>query len=75
MDDKNYSTLISSSLKDYQTTFPGMTFGEILYSFLRQALPKTEDSTHCLRLIRELKDEAIYEGIEETIKLEQEIWN
>lgn len=74
-ENKNYNTLILSSLKDFQSTFPEMTFGEILYSFLRQSLPDNCTCKSHLKEIRELTDESIYEGIEKTIKAEQEIWN
>lgn len=64
----NYGTLILSSLKDFQRTFPEMTFGEIMYSFLRQ----NELSGKTLIDIRKLSDEEIYKSIEESIKYEQE---
>lgn len=67
-DKTSYGTLIISSLRDFQKTFPDMTFGEIMYSFLRQnqLMGKT------LKDIRELSDESIYESIEKSIKFEQE---
>ena len=68
----NYSTLIISSLKDFQTTFPEMTFGEVLYSFLRQGVSGAQIPEGCLNPIRALSDEVIYEAIEKTIKIEQE---
>lgn len=64
----NYGVLIISSLMDFQKTFPNMTFGEIMYSFLRQ----NELSGQTLRDIRKLSDEEIYQAIEESIKYEQE---
>ena len=67
----NYSTLIISALKDFQTTFPEMTFGEVLYAFLRQGVSGEVIPQGCLKAIRELSDEVIYESIEKAIKIEQ----
>jgi hypothetical protein len=64
----NYGTLIISSLKDFQKTFPDMTFGEIMYSFLRQ----NELTGKTLKDIRTLSDEDIYQSIEKSIKYEQD---
>lgn len=63
-----YGNLIVSSLKDFQTTFPDMTFGEIMYSFLRQ----NNLTGQTLKDIRDLSDEKIYKSIEESIKYEQD---
>jgi hypothetical protein len=67
-DRKNYGTLIISSLKDFQITFPEMSFGEIMYSFLRQ----NELSGKTLQDIRALSDQEIYQSIEKSIKFEQD---
>jgi hypothetical protein len=67
-DRTNYGTLIISSLKDFQTTFPNMSFGEIMYSFLRQ----NDLSGKTLQEIRALSDEEIYQSIEKSIKYEQD---
>lgn len=67
-DKTSYGTLIISSLRDFQKTFPDMTFGEIMYSFLRQ----NNLAGKTLKDIRELSDESIYESIEKSIKFEQE---
>lgn len=64
----NYGTLIISSLKDFQKTFPDMSFGEIMYSFLRQ----NDLSGKTLQEIRILSDEDIYQSIEKSIKYEQD---
>lgn len=64
----NYGTLIVSSLRDFQKTFPNMTFGEIMYSFLRNENSPVKN----LKDIRELSDESIYESIEKALKYEQE---
>lgn len=67
-DKASYGTLIISSLRDFQRTFPDMSFGEIMYSFLRQ----NDLTGKTLSEIRELSDESIYKSIEKSIKFEQD---
>lgn len=67
-DRASYGTLIISSLRDFQKTFPDMSFGEIMYSFLRQ----NELAGKSLTDIRDLSDESIYKSIEKSIKFEQD---
>lgn len=67
----NYSTLILTSLRDFQETLPHLTFGEIMYSLLREVKDFNGD-LQCLKAIREVSDEKIYDAVEKAMRTEQE---
>lgn len=69
--ESNYSTLIITSIRDFQEVLPHLSFGEVMYALLRE-VDEFNGDLNCLKAIREVDDKRIYEAIEKAIKTEQE---